>query len=65
MICWFKQWRRLKLMLNYEDNESTSCGPKVSGLFMNIVCVMLVLLISSVVLIVWFIFMFILCILIN
>jgi len=52
-------------MLNYEDNESTSCGPKVSGLFMNIVCVMLVLLISSVVLIVWFIFMFILCILIN
>jgi len=37
-------------MLNYEDNENTSYGPKVNGLFMNIVCIMLVLPISSVVL---------------
>ena len=52
-------------MLNYEDNENTSYGPKVNGLFMNIVCIMLVLPISSVVLSVLFIFMFLLCILIN
>jgi hypothetical protein len=36
-------------MLNYEDNENTNYGPKVTGLFKNIVCIMLVLLISSVV----------------
>jgi hypothetical protein len=56
MRCWFRQWRRLNLTLNCEDNENTNCGPKVTGLFKNVFCVKLVLLISSVVWSVWLIF---------
>jgi hypothetical protein len=44
-------------MLDCEDNKNTNCGPKVTSLFKNIVCVMLVLLINSAVWCVWCIFL--------